>query len=133
MTDHTEDDIRNATDEQLNQWIAQARDDERRQGWWRWPDWPGTQEECYNPAPKPYAIEWWAAGPLLDELQDVSVPSWRERLVCWTLVEYGLWHCCPKFVSGLGDPTGKGGTAPEAIARAWLLAYHRGLLEADHD
>jgi hypothetical protein len=89
--------------------------------------------------PTPYATEWWAAGPLLEELHDTTYKfntkyfKGEEKEV---VAPFGLtrvvasapWVCGPT-VEGRVKSFAKAETAPLAIARAWLLTYEHGLLE----
>ncbi|MFB6374085.1 MAG: hypothetical protein ABEN55_13450 [Bradymonadaceae bacterium] len=136
MSDLTEEQIRNADPEQLSDWIAQVKDDPVKS------EVPGGG--VYVPE---YASEWWAAGPLLEELQGIWLTEEVQRDLCdihgrkelpetdsgWGVMRYDLdeeWLCGPAHsFHGYTLDVGRGDTAPEAVARAWLLAYERGLLE----
>jgi len=126
VSDYTEDNIRDAEPAQLNKWISDIRcsvlhmHDGRYQ--WRYKQ-PEASRVTAHAKPKPYATEWWAAGPLLEELAEQLDPFYGLR-------QEGLEY---HWLDGEGVQDCMGETAQLAIARAWLLAHHRGLLEDDHE
>jgi len=106
MIDLTEEDILNADPEQLSEWISDRlcgklhmHGDHYQ---WRYKHktkW--SDRVTAHPEPKPYATEWWAAGPLLQNTPYLA-ESFNELEL-----------------------------RPADIARKWLLAYHEGLVEPD--
>jgi hypothetical protein len=135
IEDLTEGQIHVADADQLNRWIAEERGDSRYDGanstQWTWSP-PGAlgPEHCHNEKPRPYASEWWAAGPLLEEVQSANDCDSGLALNSgiWGTDK---WGCGPlnQYYEGHIEYMAMGDTAPETIARTWLLAYHRGLLE----
>lgn len=120
----TEETIQLASKEEVDQWITDLREIPVSQsGHYDWnPDLPDLL--CYqlkdsHLSPVPYCSEWWAADSLLQEMAE-EIPVALVRVDNrWKLKER-KWFFGIEVV---------GNTAPEAVAKAYLIAAKNGKLE----